>query len=254
MKFLENYRGYVKEAIYYPTFTFRQKRDPSQKFLIFGFPRSGSTLLVSLLDSHPKVHCEDELLYRKLRFPMYYIQCHARLSRAEVYGFKLLVDHFETQGIEDPATFFTNLYEDGYQVIYLKRRNLLRAALSSLYGYFLGKFHHSQSEGELHREKMRVRPQELEAKIQRFEYLAGQQKKILGALPCLEIAYEDDLLDASCHQVTIDKIADYLRIPSARVDTPLVKVATEDISDFVENSEEVLAFIRGTEYARYLDS
>ncbi len=46
---------------------------PSKQFLIMIQGRSGSSLLCDLLDSHPGVHCQNELLVDRLKAPMAYL-------------------------------------------------------------------------------------------------------------------------------------------------------------------------------------
>ena len=223
------------------------------KFVILGIPRSGSTLLVSLLDSHPQIHCEGELLTYRLFFPRSYINCHSKLCRKDVFGFKLLVDHFETQKIQDGRPFLEELSWGGYQIIYLRRQNLYRAALSSLYGAFIGKYHLSQGSGNQLRIAMVVSTEELLAKLQRFEYLASRQAEIIGDLPCLEVFYENDLAEGNQHQPTIDRISDFLGIPCAQAHSQLIRVTTDEVSGFVENAAELDEYLRSSPYSKYLD-
>ncbi|MBN1147487.1 MAG: sulfotransferase [Anaerolineales bacterium] len=251
---IKKYSGYVKEAITYTSFAFRPKKAPQVKFVIYGIPRSGTTLLVNLLNSHPMVHCDGELLIRRLFFPKLYIRCRAKLAHAEVYGFKLLIDHFENQNIPDPADYLVELHETGYKVVSLKRQNLFRAALSSLYGYHRGKFHHTKTEGDLKHSLMSVSSEALLEKIERFEHLVAAHEQVLGQLPNLELFYERDLLNESQHQTTVDRIADYLGIPRAKVMTDLVKVAADDISQFISNADELENYIQSTKYAHFISN
>ncbi len=51
------------------------KRSTKSKFIIFGQGRSGSTLLMELLDSHPEIKCDSELFtkecgYERNRFKL----------------------------------------------------------------------------------------------------------------------------------------------------------------------------------------
>ena len=66
---LQNFVGYAEEAILSFHFLLTSSRKPPTKFVIFGRGRSGSTLLVSLLNSNPDIHCDGEILSRKKLFP-----------------------------------------------------------------------------------------------------------------------------------------------------------------------------------------
>jgi hypothetical protein len=250
---LQAYKGYIKEALLYPTCVLRGEPDLRSKFVIFGIPRSGSTLLVGLLDSHPQIHCEGELLIHRLFFPRSYINCRYKRCQKDAFGFKLLVDHFETQKIQDARQFLKELEDNGYRIIYLRRDNLYRAALSSLYGSFIGKYHLSQKQENQPREKMVVDPEALLSKLKRFEYLASQQRAILGDLPHLDIVYEKDLVVSEQHQNTIDRISGFLGLSRSQVHSDLIRVTTEDVSGFVENATELETMISISPYAKYLE-
>ena len=60
---------------------FIKKGAPENKVVIFSSGRSGSTLLVELLNSFPSVHCDPELLKRKLVSPLKLIK--AKSSQVE---------------------------------------------------------------------------------------------------------------------------------------------------------------------------
>lgn len=77
-------------------------------FVVFGMGRSGSTLLASLLNAHPSIHCDGEILspvywHRRrrplrlpmLRYPLFYIRYRQLVAQyrhgASVYGFKLFL-------------------------------------------------------------------------------------------------------------------------------------------------------------------
>jgi hypothetical protein len=247
-------RGYIKELLTLARAMVLPGHQHSAKFVILGIPRSGSQLLVELLDSHPGIGCESEILTHKCYAPRAYYRRRASLSKADAYGFKLLVDHFETQGIENPNRFMADMVEEGYRIINLRRLNLYRASLSSLYASYIGKFHHKQSEGLLTRPRMVVDPEKLVAKMERFIHLEGLQKASIGNLPHLEVTYEQNLEHQQNHQAVVDRISDYLALPRAIVSTDQVKVTTENVSDFVANSDEICTFLKNSKYSQYLES
>src|SRR5262245_59649309 len=74
------------------------------RFVIYGQSRSGSTLLVELLDSQPNVDCDNELfnevkefrrrlISRLVKFcPYSYVDHKSRRCACDAYGFKFLVN------------------------------------------------------------------------------------------------------------------------------------------------------------------
>ncbi|MEJ5201243.1 MAG: hypothetical protein WHV66_03320 [Anaerolineales bacterium] len=245
------YTGYIRELFTYSTYLFRPKRNPRKKFIIFTFGRSGSNLLVSLLNAHPLIQCDNELLWKRVLFPWRYIQCREKLSMKDVYGFKLLSSHFELQKINDPQEFVNRLSFAGYQIISLKRRNSVRQAISHLYASYRGKFHHFVEQGEQNFVTMRLDPAKLGQELEWVDRLHALEDRVLQNLPYLRLYYEDDLCDASHQQLAVDRISAYLGIPSASIGTNLQKTTPDDLASIIENYDEIKSFIQGTKYAEF---
>lgn len=251
--FPERYKGLAKEAITYSTYFALPKREPSIKFVILTQGRSGSDLLVSLLDSHPQIHCAREPLRHRLLFPKLYLKCYTNLSPRDVFGFKLIVYQFNNvQRIEDPVIFMADLYDLGFKIIYLKRRNTLRIALSVYYSLHRGTWVSKESDGKPKHTKMAVDFRKLFNKMEAIDRFRILEEKILEKLPHMKIVYEDDLLDNNRHQSTVDRIANFLGVSPASVDTNYVRITTDEISSFVANIDELRDSVRGTKYEKYL--
>jgi LPS sulfotransferase NodH len=243
------YTGYVREAFTYFTYPFRPKRNPTTKFLIFTYGRSGSNLLVSLLRSHPQIHCNGELLLKRVFFPERYLKCNERLSSRDVYGFKLLSSHFRIQRIADPQGFFDRLRADGYHVISLRRQNVLRQAISHIYAEYRGKFHHFQNSGEQKFVTMHLDLDDLKRELDMADELLKLEDKLLTGVPYLRLSYEDNLAEQRSQQSAVDLVCSYLGIPTWDVSTDLVKTTPQDLTTIIENYAELEAFVAGTKYA-----
>jgi len=243
------YAGLLREAFTYLSFPFRPKRVPTKKFLIFTYGRSGSNLLVSLLSSHPQIHCNSELLLKRVLFPKQYLRCNERLSTKDVYGFKLLSSHFKIQKIDNPKDFFDHLYWDHFLIISLRRRNALRQSISHLYAEYRGKYHHFQKSGEQKFITMQLNLADLERELEVSEELLALEDSLLADVPYLRLYYEDDLSGNQSQQSTVDKIFEYIGIASADVRTDLVKTTPEDLTTIIENYAELEAYVEGTRYA-----
>lgn len=250
--FEKRFGGYLSEAFLNINYIFREKREPSIKFIIFSYQRTGSTLLVDLLNSHPRIECVGELLLNRMFFPSRFLKLRAKLSKEDVFGFKMLTPHFDYQGIADPERFTRNLFDSGYKIIKLKRKNVLRTAISLIYAINSGKFHFQQSSIKRGAPKIFIEPQDLIDKIKWIEHNISVQEQVLTDIPYLEVVYEDDLIDASNHKDTINRIADFLGVQHGPIHTKLVKY-TDDLSQIITNADEVKAFIHKTGYSNFLD-
>jgi len=251
--FEKRFGGYFSEAKLSVTFPFRAKRESSQKFFIYTHQRSGSTLLVNLLDSHPMIDCQGELLLDRMSSPMSYVAKRQRTSQAEVFGFKLQPHHFTYQNINNPDLFLKELAQSNFKTIILRRRNLFRAALSLLYAINSGKFHRDNRFGEVQSAKIFIDPDDLLENIQWIEHNIEVLNLYADRRPHLELIYEDDLLDNVSHQDTVNRICDYFGITSANVESNSVRIMPGDFSTYIENAEEIKEIIGKTKYARFLE-
>ncbi|GAF97348.1 unnamed protein product, partial [marine sediment metagenome] len=135
-----------------------------------------------------------------------------------------------------------------WKIISLRRHNILRQAISDIVAKDRGAHHHRLSDGPLELDKMNIDCNKLINVIKWFEKLSAQESKILENLPHLSIIYEDDLLKTEHHQKTLDRIFDYLGIPSVPVKTQFVKITPNRLSDFVLNHKEIMQTIGEAEY------
>lgn len=233
-------------------FFFKKPTIPEKRFVIYSLGRSGSTLLVSLLNSHDHIHCDGEILNNFVLFPMKHVETCASMSKAEVYGFKLLTYQLEdVQRFLHPRRFILELGENGYKIIYLTRANLLRQALSNIYARQV-QFHSRVSDGRPKEKFMRVEVADVLNWIKGIESRCKFEREILEGVPHLSLVYEDDLQDNESHQRTIERVCDFIGTSPAIVSTSLQKVTPRALSDWVINFEELSEAIGNTPYAKFL--
>ena len=82
------------------------------KFAIFGQGRTGSTLLVDLLNRHPKIACEEEIFNRrrhpfngKIWKPYWFLKGVEANYRDKVFGFKVKIYQLTKHQQIQPAEF-----------------------------------------------------------------------------------------------------------------------------------------------------
>lgn len=228
-------------------------RTPTRKFVIFAQGRTGSDLLASLLNSHPQIFCEGEILNTSVLLPMAFVKGRCAASTSDAYGYKLKIYHLtETQQMRDAGPFLAQMHAEGWRIIYLTRRNVLRQALSWFVAESRPRYQHRVSDGPIQMEKITVDCGALVRRMdERLHYLAGE-KEVLATLPHTTVVYEDDLLDRERHQETLDVILGHLGLPSAPVSTDLVKITPPSLSDFVQNYADVERAVAMIGYARFL--
>jgi hypothetical protein len=228
---------------------------PAAKFVIFAQGRTGSELLRSLINCNPLIDCQDEILDRRVFFPKTFLEGRCASSKKQVYGFKVKIYQLTRyQRIQDPGGFVSDLHQGGWKIIHLWRRNLLRHTISGLVARQRKIYHHKKSDGPQELGKIPVDCERLLSKMkERGAYLL-QERQILGALPHLPIVYEDDLLPAQNHQGALDRVFDFLRVPSVPVETQHARVTPSRLSSFIENYEELVRVVGASEYREFLET
>lgn len=248
------------------------KKEP-KKFIIFFRGRSGSSLLVDLLNKHPLIKAEGEILSRNVFFPGIYLDLRSYLFLDNIvaYGVKCKRAQIENQAnVNNVEQTFLSLSKRGFKFIYLKRKNKLKQALSAIaavkrankmkmqvQGKKVNFFRISQEEKDKFlylTEKFTIEPKHLIGSTSFFERVGQEEDQIMNLVPNLEITYETDLLKPQNHQATINKICDFLGIETADCNSNLVKANSDNIRDLVDNASELIDAIEKSKYAHYLDA
>ncbi|MDY7015854.1 MAG: hypothetical protein SVX43_20125, partial [Cyanobacteriota bacterium] len=151
-----------------------------------------------------------------------------------------------------PEDFLWKLHQDGWKIIYLQRLNIFRQVISNLVAQSRGKWHEKPKE-KLRRSQVSIDLKELMRQLKRYDNNLVKAKTMLQKVPYCEITYEFDLLNSENHQNTLDRIFDYLGVESVSVKAQLKKVSQKNLSQDIENYQEVVDFIGQTDYAKFLE-
>ena len=253
MNLINKNKPVIKEFLSGGKYLLNRPPLPSKRFVIFGRGRSGSTLLVSLLNSHEEICCDGEILHDRVSWPRLYVDLCSSRCQLPIYGFKLLSYQLrDIQPIINPKKFLFDLHLNGYKIIYLSRQNLLDHALSNINARRQNKFHHRAGEKKQKYQPISVSIEEVIHWIEHSQSLEKYEKSILKDLPHLSLTYEDHLLDSNSHQQTANIIFDFLEIPPQQISTNLVKIVPRNLQKLVENYESLTEKLKTTKYSPYL--
>jgi LPS sulfotransferase NodH len=232
-----------------------------KKFIVFGQSRSGSTLLVDLINLHPEIRCEGELLqydwgYIPSKFMCKVLACYPypffnyryRLSKGNtVYGFKLFVYH-----LKKSQKKIKKMTEDGWKIIYLKRENLLRQVVSNQIAKQTRTWHTKKGKGNP--EYQVYLPISL---LQ--QGLSNRQRWCFWEYQCLKdreylkVVYEKELEDSSRHQETAEKVFRYLGVDPCQVHSEFCKTDLRPYEEIISNYDEVIQFLQDSPFKSFLD-
>jgi hypothetical protein len=230
------------------------------RFVILSTGRTGSELLVSLLDSHPDIRCAGELLRDGRTSPERFVAAQsvkAGLRGKKAFGWKLLLNHFwrpggTIRGIGEPSSYPARLHALGYKIILLVRDNPVEQALSAIHGE-QRQFHYRNG-ASAGFTPITVDPVHLMASTWILESDTRVMSEFVKDTPHLRLSYEESLLDATCHQRTVDAVCEYVGIRSSPVRSDLIKLTPRRLEDVVENIDQIHDLFARTRYAPFVGS
>jgi LPS sulfotransferase NodH len=230
-----------------------------RQLVVLCTPRSGSELLVDLLDQVPGIACSGEVFHlRTVRHPRRFLEGRARIARlggAQVYGCKVLTHHLlpEEDRFGPARPIVERLVSDGWTLVHLRRRDLLAMALSHLQAQETGRWH--ERGGGAREELPRI---DADAGTI-FAWLHGAAAyqswldDLVADLPHRTVTYEDDLLRPEDRQATIDGIARAVGVEPAPVAARLQKGAPADPWQRLADPEPLRRLLRETPFAYLAD-
>jgi LPS sulfotransferase NodH len=223
------------------------------RFLILTSGRSGSELLVTLLNSHPQISCDGELLLNRRLSPERFIEgraARARRGGKVAYGIKVLPAHVhDTQDIPDSGEWVRKLAANGWTLIRLRRANRLHQALSSVRANHTDWHFRAGEVGAF--QPMHVDPMEVMGTMYAIEWVEHQIAELLGGVDHLSLCYEKDLESPAAQQATVARICTRLGIAPAPTSSDLVRVNPRRTQDMITNYDELVAELQRNRFAGY---
>jgi LPS sulfotransferase NodH len=222
-----------------------------KKFVIFGQGRSGSNLLRTLLSSHPQVFCDVELFnpeklsknhgwakYFVLLFPWRHIKQKERLSKKEIYGFKLFVFH-----LFNVKRLVQRLHRNDWKIIYLERKNILKQAFSAEIGR-ISKSYLRKKNTPPPNETYRLHPHKVAKAIRKIKRGNRKANIILKDIDHLIIYYEEALKEQTTWPETFGKIFQFLDIEPYELRSNVTITDPRSDRERIENFDEIITFLR----------
>ena len=221
-------------------------------FIVLTRSRTGSNMLISMLDSHPNIRAEGEL-FRDLNPKFSGLALNLVFSRqprhVRASGFKIFYGHARKGG----ATSVWDKLErmDRLSVIHLKRENILRALVSDRIardqGVWLTKSPKDLPK-QCKRIKLSVAEAEREFNLTRLHELEGDRR--FSAHPRLEVYYENLVSDIPA---TFKKVTEFFCVPYVEPRIQLHKQNPEPLKDLLVNYDELKAAFSGTDWQQFFD-
>ncbi|MHC5063372.1 MAG: sulfotransferase [Planctomycetota bacterium] len=245
-----------------------------ENFIILSDSRSGSTLVVSLLNSHGQVRCEGEVFHQNEPKKIFWRAARPGETTAEELALRdsdpgafLEKYVFSQESADELATGFKLFYHHAslpqwlpvwdflearksLKVIHLIRENQLERILSNKIAMTTNKWFSLKSEGA---DAPPVVTLDEKTCYQEFQASATKQAKFRSQFsghPMLEIAYEDLVAD---REASNSRILEFLGVENRPMFTGLKKQNTRKLSDAIGNFAELKKHFAGTKWAKYFE-
>jgi LPS sulfotransferase NodH len=217
-------------------------------FIVLFPGRTGSTWLISCLDSHPAIEAEGEQLVRRSpRSQRRWVERFYGRRRRDVLarGFKT-----KLKDVWDLDAFRDLLHEGEARVIVLARRNTIKLAVSTINARRLheqtGRWNRSRGTEPL--PPFDLDPADLERVIRECRERDERLAAFAGTLdlPRLALFYEDLLAEP---EARLREALAFLDVPSAPLVSEVVKNTDDDLSRVLVNYQDLRAHFADGPYA-----
>jgi LPS sulfotransferase NodH len=232
------------------------KRKLSDKnFIIFGSGRSGSTLLTSLLNSHPQIYCDGEVLAKRnvprVFFPFMYLEALSRKAsdkNAEIYGCGLMSTQLRGQKNINAISFIKKLEKNKRKIIHIRRKYIFDVVLSLLEAKLHKVWFVHKGENK-NFDKLKLNPSEVIYLIKHHIELYEIEDCALAGTKHFKIIYETDLQDNSNHPRITAQLFEFLSARPHAPKTNLSKKAKGKYKDRITNFDEIHNAITANGYS-----
>ena len=212
-------------------------------------------MLESLLSSTGHFRRNGELLnpaYGEIWSPIRYTRGMSARMPDENFMFHLKIYHLtrDRRRPVEPGAFLNSLHEDGWNIIYLRRRNTVRHQLSNAVLEHRGGPHKFSDDPERH--LIEIDCETFVERVRERVQFENAETEALRGVDFCEVTYEDGLEQVDMHQHTVDRILDHISLERRTARTKHKKVNTQDPVDLVANYDEFVEFLTKADLGHFL--
>ena len=209
-----------------------------RRFVLYTRPRSGSTLLKTMLHSHPSIACDGEIFGENVENPIYHFrQSVKNMVRKRPHiqwsGFKLFHGHVQSQHLEN--------WFNKYVVVFLWRSNLFEQYVSTK----LTSTHAAKN--QIYHMPIHIDASDLLRQLHYAEQVYVEIKLQLRDTRHLEIYYETLLTEG--YRKCVDFFGLHHNVPTIST----IKQRTVAFETLILNYRDVLSALRGTKWEHMVE-
>lgn len=224
-----------------------------KKFIIISTSRTGSTLLMALLNDHANINCEGEIFKNlngkscELIWGEFF---NNRSQKTKQVGFKLFYSH--PRG-EDKKIWDIISEDKDVKIIHLMRKNILRIFLSQKIGLKNKLWTENifkPNNTPLESKKVALDFQEAQAAFHKISDYQDKTKKLFKNHSYLETYYEDIVAD---RESELKNIFHFLGLPKMKVSADNKKQNPENLNELIDNYSEFKDYFKDTQWKYLFD-
>lgn len=241
-----------------------------QKFIVIAHQRSGSTMVIATLGSHPNIiefgeifvsynfsnalKGDDQysfpMLFLRNKYPTEYLERHIFSSfRNDVLavGFKLFPPDLDNNNFKVIWNWISE--NKDIKIIYLHRKNLLASYASKIMAKKTGRFHIS-NESQRTNTKVKINHKKcLEYFIATERYMKSTLERLLGH-DLLEITYEDMIIDLD---KSFAKLQQFLGVEVISLKSIIIKKEIRPLSNVLSNYDQLCDQFMNTKWEVFFE-
>lgn len=229
----------------------KTRNDQPVPFLIYSRPRSGTTLLVNVLNQAPHVRCDNELLHDLILRPVGFLRDLPKRAGPDIkaYGVKLLsYQLMEVQRVTRPIAFFDQLTRMNYKVIHLTRRtwdqtlSLVKAQHS---GVYFGETHGAEG--------FSINPETFLLSLRWNMRMLDYENEVMRHVDHIAIDYERDLKTPAARHTSVGELCRELGLEvQSSYETTLKPTGGKFGAQKIANMDEIVDRVRSEGLAHLL--
>lgn len=161
------------------------------------------------------------------------------------------IAHVKVWHLADPATYLQNAIRAGWRILYLRRLDIVRHAMSAMVAEERG-YNSTKERPGRNLKALRVDLGRFSERIfQQREWYRAEQEALatIARSDFYQVAYETHLLDSRDHQQTVDSVRAWLGLEPVPVVTDHLKVVSWPLRDLILNYEEFVSCCVGLDIA-----
>lgn len=214
---------------------------------------------MKMLDSHPDILCEGELLEFRVdnwigvqnkalrtfmkypplrsilrRTPRPYLELRRRFRGQRVYGFKVFLSHLAW-----PSHALPSLHAHGWKIIHLVRENVLEQSLSLLVATSTDHWHRLEKKDGTEISTVQLDPDEVVSEVGRRLDFQARESLLLADIDHFRINYEKDLASEKHFNAVSQKLQRYIGVPNSQMSSALSRTYDRKYRDIVSNYDEI---------------